>query len=119
MVRTVDAICEELSAGDGLLYRYRLDDGLDGQEGAFLPCSFWLAECLAHQGRISEARAVFDAASAAANDLGIFSEEVDPTTGEALGNIPQALTHLSHIGAAIALSRAKASGTPIPDRRHT
>ena len=66
MIRTVDAIREELGAGDGLLHRYRRDDGLPGQEGAFLCCSFWLAECLAHQGERSEARSVFDSTVATA-----------------------------------------------------
>jgi GH15 family glucan-1,4-alpha-glucosidase len=103
MVRTVAAIREELDAGNGLLYRYRRDDGLGGQEGAFLCCSFWLTECLARQGQTGDARSVFDRAVAAANDLGLFSEEVDPGTGEARGNYPQALTHLSHISAAVAL----------------
>ena len=104
MVRTVDAVRDELGAGDGLLYRYRRDDGLGGDEGAFLPCTFWLAECLARQGRLAEAHRTFDAGCATANDLGIFSEERDPRSGEALGNLPQALTHLSHIGAAVALA---------------
>jgi GH15 family glucan-1,4-alpha-glucosidase len=99
MVRTADAIREELDA-DGLLYRYRSDE----DEGAFLPCSFWLAECLARQGRKHEAREVFDRAREAANDVGLFSEEFDPRRGEMLGNFPQALTHLSHISAALAVA---------------
>jgi GH15 family glucan-1,4-alpha-glucosidase len=98
MVRTADAIREELDA-DGLLYRYTSDE----DEGAFLPCSFWLAECLARQGRTDAAREVFDRAREAANDVGLFSEEFDPRSGEMLGNFPQALTHLSHISAALAL----------------
>ncbi len=106
MVRTTDAIREELAAGPGLLYRYRRDDGLPGQEGAFLACSFWLVECLARQGRLSDAREVFDQAMATANDLGLFCEEWDPEEGIALGNLPQALTHLAHIGAAVALEQA-------------
>jgi hypothetical protein len=72
-------------------------------EGAFVACTFWLAECLAHQGRTAEARAAFATASATANDLGLFAEEFDPGTGTLLGNFPQALTHLSHIAAAVAL----------------
>jgi GH15 family glucan-1,4-alpha-glucosidase len=103
MLRTIAAVREELDAGDGLLYRYRRDDGLEGEEGAFLCCSFWLAECLARGGELSEARGVFDLAVARANDLGLFSEEVDPRTGEPLGNFPQGLTHLAHIDAAVAL----------------
>jgi GH15 family glucan-1,4-alpha-glucosidase len=104
MVRTTAAIREELDAGDGLLYRYRREDGLKGDEGAFLCCSFWLVECLAEQGELDDARAVFDQAVARANDLGLFSEEVDPRTGELLGNFPQGLTHLAHIDAAVALA---------------
>ena len=102
MVRTVDRIREELGE-NGLLMRYREDDGM-GDEGAFLACSFWLTECLAKQQRVEEAREVFDRALETANDLGLFSEECDPRTGELLGNFPQALTHLSHISAAVALS---------------
>lgn len=108
MLRTVAAVREELDAGDGLLYRYRRDDGLEGDEGAFLCCSFWLVECLARGGDPDEARAVFDRASACANDLGLLSEEVDPSSGELLGNFPQALTHLAQIDAAVALREARA-----------
>jgi GH15 family glucan-1,4-alpha-glucosidase len=106
MLRTVAAIREELGAGEGLLYRYRRDDGLEGDEGAFLCCSFWLAECLAEAGELGEARTVFDQAVARSNDLGLFSEEIAPPTGELLGNFPQALTHLAHIDAATALAKA-------------
>ncbi|HSC01791.1 MAG TPA: glycoside hydrolase family 15 protein [Solirubrobacteraceae bacterium] len=106
MLRTVAAIRKELGAGDGLLYRYRRDDGLEGDEGAFLCCSFWLAECLAQAGELTEARTIFDQAVARSNDLGLFSEEIDPRTGELLGNFPQGLTHLAHIDAAVALSEA-------------
>ncbi len=115
MVGTVDAVREELGAGGGLLYRYRRSDSLGGKEGAFLACTFWLAECLARQARGAEAREVFDAGCAAANDLGLFSEELDSETGEMLGNLPQALTHFSHISAAVALGAAElrtAPGTP-------
>ena len=107
MLRTVAAIREELDAGDALLYRYRRDDGLPGQEGAFLCCSFWLVENLARVGELEEARRVFDRATAKANDLGLFSEELDPGSGELLGNFPQALTHLAHIDAAVALAEGQ------------
>jgi GH15 family glucan-1,4-alpha-glucosidase len=107
MLRTVAAIREELDAGDGLLYRYTRDDGLKGREGAFLCCSFWLVECLARSGDLEGARAVFEAANARANDLGLMSEEVDPSTGELLGNFPQALTHLAQIDAAVALEETR------------
>ena len=114
MVRTTDAIREDLDAGGGLLYRYRREDGLEGREGAFLACSFWLAEALARQDRPAEARAAFDASMATANDLGLFSEEWDPREGAMLGNLPQALTHLAHIGAATALARAEGALTRPP-----
>ena len=104
MVRTVDAIAEDL-AEDGLLRRYASDsDGLRGREGVFLPCSFWLAECLARQNRISEAHAVFQRALSTGNDLGLFAEEYDVENREMLGNFPQGLTHLSLIAAAVALA---------------
>ena len=102
MVRTAEAIREELSV-DGFVWRYRDPDGLPGEEGAFLPCSFWLAECLARGGRREAALEVFQVAAATANDLGLFAEEFDPASGEMLGNFPQGLTHLSFIAAAIAL----------------
>jgi GH15 family glucan-1,4-alpha-glucosidase len=109
MTRTIAAIREELDAGEGLLYRYRRNDGLKGKEGAFLCCSFWLVECLARSDDIKQAREVFDRAVACANDLGLMSEEVDPRSKELLGNFPQALTHLSHIDAAVALAEAEAA----------
>ena len=100
MVRTTDAIREELD-DDGLLKRFRSEEA---EEGAFLACSFWLAECLVRQGRVEEASEVFDRTVATGNDLGLFSEEYDTTSGEMLGNFPQGLTHLSHITAAAALA---------------
>ena len=106
MVTTVDAIRERLCE-DGLLRRYDVDDELPGREGAFLPCSFWLVDCLARQGRLDDARATFDRATACANDLGLFSEEIDPGSRRMLGNYPQALTHLSHIEAALALAECR------------
>ena len=107
MLRTVAAIREELGAGEGLLYRYTRDDGLPGREGAFLCCSFWLVECLARSGDLEGAREVFDLTMARANDVGLFSEELDPSSGELLGNFPQGLTHLAHIDAAVALAEAR------------
>ena len=108
MVRTTDAIRDELADGR-LLRRYTAGDGLKGREGAFLACSFWLAECYARQGRVEEARETFDAALAAGNDLGLFSEEYDVRRRQMMGNFPQALTHLAHIAAALALGEARKS----------
>lgn len=103
MVRTTDAICSRLMRR-GLLLRYDRGDGINEREGAFLPCTFWLAECLALQGRWAEAHACYKRALECANDLGLFSEEfaVDGEAGM-LGNFPQALTHLAQITAKLAL----------------
>ena len=103
MVRTVEAIRRDLGQ-DGLLRRYRNDD-LKSEEGVFPACSFWLAECLAGQGKIADAKTVFRRAASTANDLGLFSEEYDTRCNEMLGNFPQGLTHLSLISAAVALER--------------
>jgi GH15 family glucan-1,4-alpha-glucosidase len=107
MVSTVDVLRDGLDDGHGLLLRYSEDDGLGGQEGAFLACSFWLAECLAHQGRIGEAQDVFDRTVATSNDLGLFGEEYWSAEEEVAGNFPQGLTHLAHIAAAVALSECR------------
>ena len=101
---TVDAIREELDAGEGLLYRY---SGQQRIEGAFVACSFWLVEALARAGRVDEARKTMREVLAHANDVGLFSEEIDPETGAFLGNFPQGLSHLALINAAAALRRAE------------
>ena len=116
MVRTVNAIQEELTE-DGLLVRYRTQDHLDGQEGVFLACTFWLVECLAQQGRKEEARTVFTRAVSLRNDVGLFAEEYDVRSGEMLGNFPQGLTHLSHIIAAVSLSGEAQTHTEIRRRK--
>jgi GH15 family glucan-1,4-alpha-glucosidase len=101
MVSTVELLRAELDDG-GLLRRYDADDGMP-REGAFIACTFWLAQCLAGMGRADEAQEAFDRALRTAGELGLFPEESDGRTGEALGNFPQAFTHLSHIEAALAL----------------
>ncbi|MGH9122622.1 MAG: glycoside hydrolase family 15 protein, partial [Acidimicrobiales bacterium] len=103
MVATTDAIAEELDDG-GLVRRYNAEDGLGGREGVFVAGTFWLAECYAYQKRFDLAQAAFDRAAATANDLGLFPEEYNPQSRQALGNFPQGLSHLSHIAAAVALS---------------
>jgi GH15 family glucan-1,4-alpha-glucosidase len=101
---TINAIRDELSAGGPLLFRYPPGrDGLPGDEGAFLPCSFWLVQALAHTGRRPEAVELFEALLDRANPLGLYGEEMDPATGAHLGNFPQALTHAALIQAALAL----------------
>ncbi len=111
MVRTTDVIRQELTR-DGLILRYNSEDGLHGREGVFLACTFWLAECLARQGRRREALQAFKHASAAANDLGLFAEQYASLGKEMLGNFPQGLTHLAHISAALALGPKPARGAP-------
>lgn len=104
LTSTIDAIRSELGAGGPLLYRYPPGrDGLEGGEGAFLPCSFWLVEALASTGRRDEAAELFEQMRGRSNDVGLYAEEMDPTTGEHLGNFPQALTHGSLVRAALAL----------------
>jgi len=110
MIRTVDAIQADLD-DNGLLLRYRPERRLQGiratREGVFLACTFWLAECLAHQGRVDEAEAAYGRALGAGNELGLYAEEYDTSEREPLGNFPQGLTHLSQISAAVALDRAR------------
>ena len=99
---TIDAVNRDLRHGD-FVYRYHADDGVPGAEGCFLNCSFWLVAAFAKVGRTDEARALMDALLARANDVGLYSEEVDPKTRAFLGNFPQALVHLALIEAACAL----------------
>jgi GH15 family glucan-1,4-alpha-glucosidase len=102
---TVDAIRRQLSAGGPLLYRYPPgSDGLAGGEGAFLPCSFWLVQALSHTGRPDEGHALLDELLPLGGPLGLYGEEIDPATGEHLGNYPQALTHAALVQAALSLT---------------
>ncbi|MCO5731474.1 glycoside hydrolase family 15 protein [Rhizobium sp. SSA_523] len=100
---TLDAIGRTL-ADDGLVYRYRSEDGLSGEEGSFSACSFWYAECLARAGDVQRARAVFEAVLNYSNHLGLYAEEFD-SQSHLLGNFPQAFTHLALISAAFYLDR--------------
>jgi GH15 family glucan-1,4-alpha-glucosidase len=108
IVSTVDVIGERLRDSRGLVRRYAYgNDGLDGEEGAFVMCTFWLAQALALTGRVERAREVFEEAAACANDLGLMSEEIDTNTGELLGNYPQAFSHIGLINAAKAIRDAE------------
>jgi GH15 family glucan-1,4-alpha-glucosidase len=103
---TVDAVGRELRHGP-FVYRYVNADGLPGSEGCFLNCSFWLAGALARGGKVEEARALMTDLLARSNDVGLFAEEIEPATGEFLGNFPQALVHLSLLDAALAIGEAE------------
>ena len=112
MLATIDAIEAGLTDPHGLVYRYLVeeaDDGLVGDEGSFLLCTFWLAEALALAGETERARKVFERAVAFANDVGLLSEEVDGSSGQLLGNFPQAFSHIGLINAAWAIAQAEAS----------
>jgi GH15 family glucan-1,4-alpha-glucosidase len=108
---TIDAVWSELGR-DGFVSRYstaETDDGLPGDEGQFLACSFWLAGALALNGRVAEARTLFERLTGLANDLGLLSEEYDVGRGRQVGNFPQAFSHLTLIIAARAISTADAA----------
>lgn len=110
MVATTRAIADRLGAGGGLLYRYRHDDspdGIAGDEGAFLLCSFWLVDNLAGQGRLEEVAELYASLCARASPLGLLSEQVDPPTGKLTGNFPQAFSHIGLINAAWAIAQAE------------
>ena len=105
---TIEAVRRE--NGDGpFVHRYRGEDGLEGSEGAFLTCSFWLAEALARSGRVEDAVELMDQLVELSNDVGLYSEEVELATGALLGNLPQGLSHLALIGAALAVTEAMAA----------
>lgn len=110
MLATINAIEERLTDDRGLVYRYRTEDGVDGlagEEGTFLLCTFWLAEALALADQVERARNVFQRAAAFANDLDLLAEEVDPQTGDLLGNFPQAFSHIGLVNVAWAVSEAE------------
>jgi GH15 family glucan-1,4-alpha-glucosidase len=109
LLSTVEAVIRRLGHGV-LVHRYDLAasaDGVEGDEGAFLLCSFWVADALAHVGRFEEAQRWFENLLAFGSPLGLYSEEADTRTGELLGNFPQAFTHLALIGAAVNIGRAR------------
>ncbi|AXI80148.1 glycoside hydrolase family 15 protein [Peterkaempfera bronchialis] len=110
---TVLAVATQLTDRNGLVRRY-LTDELQGEEGTFLLCTFWLAQALALTGHTTRARHVFQAALAHANDLGLLAEETDATTAEALGNFPQAFSHIGLINAARAIRDAERQTRPCP-----
>ena len=106
MSATIQRIREELSEED-LIYRYKMDDGQLGREGAFTVCSFWMVDCLTRLGKLREAEGLLNQLTKRSNHLGLYSEEIDPKTGEALGNFPQAYTHMGLITASVHLEEAR------------
>jgi alpha,alpha-trehalase len=112
MRSTIEAIARDLTE-DGLVLRYRNaaegvnPDGLTGEEGTFVICSFWLVSCLAKAGEVKRARALFDQLAGYANDVGLLAEEIDTRRGELLGNFPQAFSHIGLITAAAAVDAAR------------
>jgi alpha,alpha-trehalase len=109
MVATTQAVMNRLGAGQGLIYRYLPDespDGLEGDEGAFLLCSFWYVDNLAKQGRIEEALDLYNSLCSRANSTGLLPEQIDPPTGKFLGNFPQAFSHVGVISSGVNLARA-------------
>jgi GH15 family glucan-1,4-alpha-glucosidase len=107
MKATVDTIAARLTSERGLVYRYLAHDGLAGQEGTFLLCTFWLAHAQALAGELDQATATFERAVAAINDVNLLAEEVDPESGEMIGNFPQAFSHIGLINAAWAIAQAR------------
>ncbi len=112
MRSTIEAIARDLTEG-GLVLRYRNEeglnaDGLTGEEGTFVLCSFWLVSCLAKAGEVDRAQELFDQLVGYASDLGLLAEEVDTARGELLGNFPQAFSHIGLIMAASHLDEARA-----------
>lgn len=107
MRSTVDRIIEKLTDEHGFVYRYQADDGLPGSEGTFAMCTFWLVDNLAMQGRVAEATSLFERLLGYAGRLGLFSEEIDTRTNTALGNYPQAFTHIALINSAYNLRKAE------------
>ena len=110
---TIDMTLKKLSR-HGLVYRYFFDDGLPGEEGAFGICTFWLVDALALSGRTKEARDIFENMINHTNHVGLLSEQLDPITGEFLGNFPQAYSHIGMINSMIYL--AYAEGRPLPEK---
>ena len=108
MLATIRAVESELTSPQGFVYRYKdFDDGLGGDEGIFVICTFWLVDDLILLGEIDRARVLFEKILSYSNDLGLMSEEIDPVSGQMLGNFPQAFSHLGIINTAVHLDQAE------------
>ena len=111
MLATIDAIAERLTDERGLVYRYRTEEGVDGlagEEGTFLLCTFWLAQALALAGQVERAGGVRPAPSRSSTTSGCSPRRSTRSTGELLGNFPQAFSHIGLVNAAWAISQAEA-----------
>lgn len=106
VLETIEQVRKHLER-DGLIYRYRGPDGLEGGEGAFLICSFWLVDCLVWSGRVDEGEELLIKLMSHANDVGLFSEEIDPASGAALGNFPQAFSHMALVQSCATVAAAR------------
>jgi GH15 family glucan-1,4-alpha-glucosidase len=115
---TIDRTLEKLTT-NGLVYRYHADDKLPGEEGAFGLCTFWLVDALALSGRMDEAWEIFEGLAGRANHVGLFSEQVDPSSGEFLGNFPQAFTHIGLINSRLYLAHGEGKHIPGPPLQGT
>ena len=111
MLSTIRAIQKDLTV-DGLVLRYLADDGLEGREGSFVICSFWLVSCLAKAGMLNDAESLFRRIVDYSNDLGLLAEEIDASTGDLLGNFPQAFSHVGLINAAFEIDEAQRRAAP-------
>ncbi|WP_254769326.1 glycoside hydrolase family 15 protein [Salinilacihabitans rarus] len=111
---TIEAIESALVDDDVFVLRYDGEDGLPGDEGAFVLCSCWLVDALALSGRVDEARSRFESLLSYLNPLGLVAEELDPETGTHLGNYPQAFSHIGIVNSALYLGYARGRETPGP-----
>jgi GH15 family glucan-1,4-alpha-glucosidase len=110
VLSTLERVRQQLVGPEGFVHRYCTPDGLPGGEGTFTLCSLWLVDALALAGQVDEARALFERVLGCANDVGLFSEELESATGLLLGNFPQGFTHLGLVGAAVNLAKAGRDG---------
>ena len=106
VLATIEAVDRDLGV-NGHIYRYRSDDGLEGDEGSFVFCTLWMVSALARSGQVERARERFEMVLSHASDLGLLAEELDPHTGQQLGNFPQAFSHVGVISAALAIDAAE------------
>jgi GH15 family glucan-1,4-alpha-glucosidase len=112
IAKTVEVVRRDLEQ-DGLVFRYLSPDGLKGEEGSFLLCSFWLLDCLIYANRLDEAERLLERLLGLANDVGLYAEEVHTETGEALGNFPQAFTHMALVASCSHLAAARRGEVPL------